>query len=196
VRTDVQKLYSMLAARYDSFRRLWVLLTSRQAERDLDSLFLSYVTPESAILDLGCGTGVNVGRLLRLRLRFRGYEGIDFTESMLAQPRKKYGYVRNVTFSRGDVTALEDAGRRYDLIVSTYVLSHLRRPVAFVNDAQRFLQPGGRLLLLFYSRPRRWLRFWMVPLGKVLLRADAVRHSEVASFANVNRPPRFTEERL
>jgi len=104
---------------------------------------------------------------------------------MLAQAQKKYGYVRNVTFSRGDVTALEDAGRRYDLIVSTYVLSHLRRPVAFVNDAQRFLQPGGRLLLLFYSRPRRWLRFWMVPLGKVLLRADAVRHSEVASFANV-----------
>lgn len=183
--TDVQKLYSRLATWYDPLRRLWVLLTSRRAERDLDSLFLSYVTPESAILDLGCGTGVNVGRLLRLGLGFREYEGIDFTESMLAVARKKYGHVGNVTFSRGDVTALEDAARRYDVIVSTYVLSHLRTPAATVNDVQRFLRPGGHLLLLFYSRPRWWLRLWMTPLGNALFRADAVRHSEVASFANV-----------
>lgn len=185
MRTDVQKLYSTLATWYDPFRRVWVLLTSQQAERDLDSLFRRYVTPEATILDLGCGTGINVSRLLRLGLRFREYRGIDFTESMLAVAQKKYGYVPNVTFSWGDVTALEDAGWRYDLIVSTYVLSHLRRRAAFVHDAQRFLQPGGHLLLLFYSRPRWWVRFWIGPLGNVLLRADPVRRSEVASFANV-----------
>ena len=34
MRTDVQKVYSMLATWYVPFRSLWVLLTSRQAERD------------------------------------------------------------------------------------------------------------------------------------------------------------------
>jgi len=185
VRTDVQKFYSWFATWYDPFRRLWVLATSRQAERDLDSLFLRYVTPETAILDLGCGTGVNMSRLLRLGLRFREYKGVDFTESMLARARKNFGHVPDATFSSGDVTALEDDGRRYDVIVSTYVLSHLRRPAAFVHDAQKFLQPGGHLLLVFYSRPSWWVSFWLVPLGNVLLRADAVRRSEIASFEHV-----------
>lgn len=185
-RSGVQRVYSLLGARwYDPFRALWVHFTSPQAEWDLDSLFRRYVTPQTKILDLGCGTGANMERLLRLRLPFAQYVGVDFSETMLAIAREKFGELPGVAFFQGDVTALEDAGHRYDVIVATYLLSHLRDPADFVNGVQRFLAPGGRLLLLFYSRPRWFLRFWLSPLSRLLLRADPLSREKVSRFSGV-----------
>jgi ubiquinone/menaquinone biosynthesis C-methylase UbiE len=183
---DVQRVYSLVGARwYDPFRALWVLCTSRRAERDLDALFRRYVTPQARILDLACGTGVNVGRLVRLGLPFASYEGVDLTDRMLAIAKKKFGHLPGVTFSQGDVTALKDTGAPYDVVVSTYLLSHLREPAAFVNSVQRFLEPHGRLLLIFYSRPRWFLDWWLTPLGRLILRADPVSVEEARSFSGV-----------
>jgi len=137
MRTSVQRIYSLLGARwYDPFRNLWVFLTTTGPERDMDRLFLRYVTPDATILDLGCGTGVNLARLRRLGIAFSSYKGVDFTEEMLAMARKKFGRLPGVTFVRGDVTALEDRAERYDVIVSTYLLSHLRKPADFVTTSK------------------------------------------------------------
>lgn len=182
----MQKLYSWAGGRWwDPFRAVWELCTSRQAEADLSSLFRRYITPESRILDLGCGTGANLGRLLRLGVPFGHYTGVDFSRKMLALARKKFGDSPGVTFSEGDATALEDSGERYDVIVTTWLLDHLSEPAAFVNDIQRFLAADGHLLLLFYSRPRWFLSFWLSPLGRTLVRADPVHEREVSGFPNV-----------
>ena len=185
-RTDVQKLYYRAGGRWwDPFRAVWELCTSRQAKADLESLLRRYVTPESRILDLGCGTGVNLDRLLRLGLPFQHYTGMDFSSSMLALARKRFGDMPSITFLEGDVTALEDVGERYDAIVATWLLDHLREPASFVNNVQRLLAPGGHLLLMFYSRPRWFLRFWLSPLGRRLVLADPVPEREVSSFSGV-----------
>lgn len=185
-RAGVQKLYSLAGGRWwDPFRALWELSTSRRAEEDLHSLFQRYVTPETRILDLGCGTGANLGRMLRLRLPFGHYTGVDFSGTMLALAQKKFGHLPGVTFCEGDVTALEDTGERYDVIVATWLLDHLRESAAFVNGIQRFLEADGHLLLLFYSRPRWFIRFWLSPLGRALVRADPVPEREVSRFSGV-----------
>ena len=185
-RTDVQKLYTRAGGRWwDPFRAVWELCTSRRAKADLESLLRRYVTPDTRILDLGCGTGVNLDRLLRLGLPFGHYTGVDFSSSMLALARKRFGDVPGVTFREGDATALEDSGERYDAIVATWLLDHLSEPVGFVNGIQRSLAPGGHLLLMFYSRPRWFLRLWLSPLGRGLVLADPVPEREVARFSNV-----------
>lgn len=185
-RTDVQKLYSWAGGRWwDPFRAVWELCTSRQAEADLHSLFRRYISPESTILDLGCGTGANLGRLRRLGVPFGHYAGVDFSPTMLALAQKKFGDSPRVTFSEGDATALEDTGARYDVIVATWLLDHLSEPAAFVNDVQRFLATDGHLLLLFYSQPRWFFDFWLSPLGRLLVRADPVPGREVSRFSGV-----------
>ena len=184
-RTDVQKLYSVAGGRWwDLFRVQWELFWARNAVRDLDSLLRRYVLPEAKIVDVGCGTGANLARLRRLGLPFEHYTGVDFSPSMLALARKRFGDPHGVTFRLDDATALEDTGERYDVIVSTYLLDHLSEPAAFVNGVQRFLVPGGRLLVLFYSRPRWFVRFWMSPLGRIV-RATPVSEREVSRFTNV-----------
>ena len=185
-RTDVQKLYSKAGGRWwDPFRAVWELCTSRRAKGDLESLLRRYVTPESRILDLGCGTGANLDRLLRLGLPFGHYTGVDFSSPMLALARKRFGDMPGVTFVEGDVTALEDSGERYDAIVATWLLDHLSELVSFVNGIQRLLAPDGHLLLVFYSRPRWFLRLWLSPLGRNLVLADPVSEGEVSRFSGV-----------
>jgi len=185
-RTDVQKLYYKAGGRWwGPFRAVWEFCTSRQAKADLESLLRRHVTPESRILDLGCGTGVNLDRLLRLGLTFRHYTGMDFSSSMLALARKRFGDMPSITFLEGDATALEDVGERYDAIVATWLLDHLREPESFVNNVQHLLAPGGHLLLMFYSRPRWFLRFWLSPLGRKLVLADPVPEREVSSLSGV-----------
>jgi ubiquinone/menaquinone biosynthesis C-methylase UbiE len=185
-RTDVQKLYSFARGRWwDPFRAVWELVTSRGAKADLHSLFRRYVTPESRVLDLGCGTGANLDRLLRLGLPFGHYTGVDFSPNMLALARKRFGDLPGVTFLEGDVTALEDTGERYDVIVGTWLLDHLSEPAAFVNGIQSFLAADGHLLLLFYSRSRWFVRSWLSPMGRTLVCADPVPEEEVSKFSGV-----------
>jgi len=185
-RTDVQKLYSGTGGRWWSpFRAVWELCTSRQAKADLESLLRRYVSPDTRILDLGCGTGVNLDRLLRLGLPFGHYTGVDFSSSMLALAQKRFGGMPSVTFLEGDATALEDVGERYDAIVATWLLDHLREPASFVNGVQSLLAPDGHLLLMFYSRPRWFLRLWLSPLGRNLVLADPVSEEEVSRFSGV-----------
>lgn len=185
-RTDVKKLYSVAGGRWwDPFRAAWELCTSRQAERDLRSMLQRYVIPESRILDVGCGTGANLGRLLRLDLPFGHYTGVDFSPSMLALARNRFGHLPRVIFSEGDATALEDTGQRYDLIIATWLLDHLRESAAFVNEIQRLLATDGHLLLLFYSRARWFVSFWLSPLGRILVHADPVPEREVSRFSGV-----------
>jgi ubiquinone/menaquinone biosynthesis C-methylase UbiE len=184
-RTDVQRLYRVAGGRWwDVFRAQWEFFWARNAVRDLDSLLRRYVAPQARILDVGCGSGANLARLRRLGLPFASYTGVDFSLSMLALARRRFGDPAGVTFRQGDATALEDTGERYDVIVSTYLLDHLSEPAAFVDGVQRFLAPGGRLLVLFYSEPRWFVRFWMSPIGRIV-RATAVGEREVSRFENV-----------
>jgi ubiquinone/menaquinone biosynthesis C-methylase UbiE len=185
-RTDVVNLYSVAGGRWwDPFRAVWELCTSREAKRDLESLFRRYVGPETTILDVGCGTGANLGRLLRMGLPFGHYMGVDFSESMLALVQKRFGHLPRVTFRDGDATALEDTGECYDLIVATWLLDHVRESAACVNDIQRFLAADGHLLLLFYSKARWFIASWLSPLGRLLVHADPVPEQEISRFSNV-----------
>lgn len=185
-RVDVQRLYTRAGGRWwGPFRGVWELLIARRAVEDFHALLRRYVTPESRILDLGCGTGANLARLLRLGLPFGHYTGVDFSATMLTLARKRFGGLPDVTFSQADATALEDTGERHDVIVSTWLLEHIREPAALVNDVQRLLEADGHLVLLFYSRARWFLRFWLSPLGRITVLADPVPEREVRRFSGV-----------
>lgn len=86
--------------------------------------------PSGAVLDYGCG-----GSPYRFlfpgstyhRADFMGFSGLDYTF--------------------GEDSRIDAPDARYDLVLSTQVLEHVRRPRGYLQEAHRLLRPNGRLLL-------------------------------------------------
>ncbi len=107
----------------------------------------SHMTPESLVLDIGCGTGSLV---LRLADAGREVHGLDFSSEMIRIAREKSaaGAVENVTFHEARAESAFEQFEPGSLdIVCAYSLLHL------VDDretllAQIFalLKPGGLLI--------------------------------------------------
>ncbi len=86
----VVDVYRITAPLYDRMRWVWAKAIMGKAEADLERDVLPrLVTPDTRILDLGCGTGVNLHRLRRLGLPFASYAGLDLTPAMLTRAQAK-----------------------------------------------------------------------------------------------------------
>jgi ubiquinone/menaquinone biosynthesis C-methylase UbiE len=150
----VVDIYRLAAPVYDRFRSVWANGIMGRAEAYLERVILPrLMTPETRILDLGSGTGVNLARLRRLDLPFASYVGLDLTPAMLAQAQAKREGHAVAAFLQGDIWRLPFADRAFDLVISTWALSHLRPPHAIFNEVDRVLEPRGTMVALFWSRP-------------------------------------------
>ena len=99
--------------------------------------------PGLVTLDLGCGTGRHA---LWLAAAGAAATGIDFSEGMLAEARRKQG-ADAVEFLSHDVhQPLPFADGTFDLVVSGLVLEHVLELAPFFGEAHRVLKRGGRLV--------------------------------------------------
>ncbi|MCH8875871.1 MAG: class I SAM-dependent methyltransferase [Chloroflexi bacterium] len=151
---NVTKVYSFWAPLYDRVRAVWARGIMGRAEAYLEREVLPLlVTPETRILDLGSGTGVNLSRLRRLKLSFASYVGLDLTPAMLAQAQTKQGGDPGTDFLQGDIWRLPFAARSFDLVISTWALSHLWPTHTIFDEIDRVLDPAGVMFALYWSRP-------------------------------------------
>ncbi len=149
----VEQIYNRFASFYDPFRVLWRRLAAEGMEDLLErELLPRYLPPEGKILDLGSGTGANLKRLDRLGLRFKRYVGVDLSRGMIAQARKKSQGRGGISFLRADITGLPLRNDTFDLVISTWVFSHLKKPQRVVEEGLRVLKDKGCFILLFWKR--------------------------------------------
>ena len=146
---SVPGVYNALAAPYSAIDTWWRDWLYADAHKALDEAMAKYLPPDGAVLDLGAGTGANLGRLLATGARFASYTGVDATETMLAQARGKYGQLPQAHFRQLDLRRDPLPDGPFDLIVSSWVLEHLVEPGAVVRKAWEKLRPGGHMVLLF-----------------------------------------------
>ncbi|MCP4424653.1 MAG: class I SAM-dependent methyltransferase, partial [Chloroflexi bacterium] len=105
--------------------------------------WLAELTPllpkEAAILELGCGCGVPVGRILAPDF---DYTGVDISSVQIKRARQ---LVKNGKFFTADMSQLQYPDERFAAIVSFYAIIHLpldEQPALLANIC-RWLQPGG-----------------------------------------------------
>lgn len=154
-----RRVYHWIAPVYDLLRSLWSRWT-RPAEEELDQLFRERIGPGTRILELAPGTGINIERLLRRAPDFRSYLGIDSSPEMLEKARTRAGGDSRIRLVIGDATDLARVDGDFELVVSTWLLSHLDSPAETVRAAVAKLAPGGTAAFVFFGPARsRFLRW-------------------------------------
>lgn len=108
------------------------------------------------VLDLAAGTGDLSARLAR-RVGAKGLViSSDINAAMLEHGRRKLadaGVVGNIVFLRANAEQLPFAADRFAAITIGFGLRNVTRPGTALAEMCRCLKPGGRALVLEFSRP-------------------------------------------
>ncbi|HET7231375.1 MAG TPA: class I SAM-dependent methyltransferase [Longimicrobium sp.] len=147
--TGVRDEYRGLAADYD---RRWATYNRRSLD-----LLRPHLDGRDAgtLLDLGCGTANLLPGLGEWGARVHRYLGADLSPEMLraAAPRARATPFPAALLA-ADAAALPLRTASVDTLVTASALHDWPNPAAALAEARRVLRPGGRLLLLDWSRGR------------------------------------------
>jgi len=175
-------MFAAIARRYDLNNRVHSLWRDQQWRRRAVSL--CRVTPEDAVLDVACGTG-DLAEAFAQAAPAR-VVGVDFTGEMLDLARRKAGRrhrpagVPEPEYLLGDAVALAFGQASFDIVSIGFGLRNIAEPRRALCEFRRVLRPGGRLVVLEFSRPRhpvlRRLSDWycrvVMPITATLIAVD------------------------
>lgn len=144
---------------------------------------LPRVRPASfpAILDVGCGTGVNLVEAVRWFGPPRLLCGIDLSVGMLEIARTKTAKLGlQVHLTAGDAERLPYPDGLFDLVLCNSVLHWFSDKAAAIREMRRVLRPGGQLVLICAAAPAYWEWFGLV---------DRLLAAAIGRPAPSSRPP-------
>lgn len=112
--------------------------------------------PGQTVLDLACGTGDLTQKLAAAVGRDGRVVAADINDSMLRAGRDRltdHGVIGNVDWVQADAEALPLADNSVDRISIAFGLRNVTDQAAALASMYRCLRPGGRLVILEFSRP-------------------------------------------
>ncbi|GGI88014.1 bifunctional demethylmenaquinone methyltransferase/2-methoxy-6-polyprenyl-1,4-benzoquinol methylase UbiE [Shewanella gelidii] len=191
----VADVFHSVAAKYDimndvmSFgvHRLWKRLTIETAG----------ARPGMKVLDLAGGTGDLTAKFSQLV----GDKGevvlADINDSMLKVGRAKLrdrGIVSNVKYVQANAEALPFPDNHFDIITIAFGLRNVTDKDAALRSMRRVLKPGGKLLVLEFSKPQHEIMrkvydtysFKIIPKMGQLITQDADSYEYLAESIRVH----------
>ena len=155
----VDEVFSSVAGRYDLMNDCMSLGVHRLWKRH--AAWLCAVTPGQRVLDLAGGTG-DMSLQLHARLGDDGEIVIaDANAEMLETGRARLldrGVVRGISFVRCDAAMLPFEDDSFDRVVIAFGLRNMSDKQRALETVYRVLKPGGRFIVLEFSRPVCWLK--------------------------------------
>ena len=155
----VRGVFDSVAGRYDlmndlmsgGLHRLWKRFTVSEAD----------VRPGHTVLDLAGGTG-DLAREFARRVGDNGRVVLaDINRAMLEHGRRRLvdaGVAGNLSIAQVDAENLPFADNSFDRVAIAFGLRNVTSKDAALADMQRVLKPGGKLLILEFSKPAAALR--------------------------------------
>lgn len=150
----VAEVFHSVASRYDLMNDLMSFGLHRLWKRF--TIAKSNVRAGQSVLDIAGGTG----DLTREFSKLVGQEGFvvlaDINEKMLQRGRERLldqGIVGNVGFVQADAECLPFPDHYFDCITIAFGLRNVTNKINAMQSMYRVLKPGGKLLVLEFSKP-------------------------------------------
>lgn len=103
--------------------------------------------PNSSLLDVGCGTGILISKLLSLNNKMRLY-GLDITPKMVEVAKDKFKDNPRVKITLGSAIKMPYRNNTFDYVACASSFHHHPDPSQSVQEMVRVLKPDGKLLIL------------------------------------------------
>jgi demethylmenaquinone methyltransferase / 2-methoxy-6-polyprenyl-1,4-benzoquinol methylase len=190
----VRRMFDAIAPTYELVNTVFSGGRDRAWRRK--SVSLAMPTAGDALLDVACGTG-DFARTFAASTPAPGrIVGCDFSSEMLRRAADQPSPA--IEWSLADATALPFADESFDIVSCAFGVRNFQDLDAGLSEMRRVLRPGGRAVILEFSRPtnpvwRRVYEFYtstVLPFGATLVSRDrtgAYRYlpSSVVSFSGV-----------
>lgn len=159
---QVRRTYTRWAPLYDA-THAWTLPGRRAARQALR------VYPGQRVLDLACGTGLNLPHLRRLVGEQGSVAGINLTPAMLEIARRRIAAAGwgNVAVAEADAARLPFPDESFERALCTFALNIIPEYVRAIEEVWRVLVPGGRFVALEARTALHPLPHWLKPLPRV-----------------------------
>lgn len=161
---QVEHMFDRIAHSYDLLNHCLSLGIDKRWRRAAINSLRPYAPKK--ILDVATGTG-DFALLAARTLEPENLLGVDISEGMLEVGRKKIlqaGLADVVTFRREDCMALSQPDGEFDALTVAYGIRNFQDLDRGLREMHRVLRPGGRLVIIELTAPRRFpMRqlFWL-----------------------------------
>ena len=151
---EVREMFDNIAPKYD--------LLNHTLSMSIDRVWRRRVVGEvrrakpGRILDVATGTG-DLAIAMARRIRDVQVLGVDLSEQMLAVARRKIearGLDGRIVLDRGDAERLAVADASVDVATVVFGVLNFGDLVAGLRELARTIKPGGKVVILEFSRPR------------------------------------------
>lgn len=154
---QVASMFDSIAFRYDFLNRfLSAGIDVSWRKKAIHAL--NEVKPQ-IILDVATGTG-DVAILTYKLIAPKHITGVDISEGMLAEGRKKIaalGLQDSIELVSGDSEQLAFNDNHFDGITVAFGVRNFEHLETGLQEMFRVLQPGGKLVILEFSKPKQFL---------------------------------------
>lgn len=145
-------MFAGIANRYDLLNHLLSGNVDRRWRRLVAEKLRPALDADSTVLDVACGTG-DLALVIAEACGAR-VVGVDFCRPMLDIAARKSAETRHtIPFVEGDALRLPFADEKFDAATIAFGLRNLSDVAGGLRELRRILKPGGRLVVLEFSRP-------------------------------------------
>ena len=174
LRRQIIDIYRKRAGNYNLTANLYYLLSYREWAFRRRAIKALNLKPGDTVIELACGTGLNFSLYQEAIGATGRIIGVDLTDAMLEQARKR---VADNAWS--NVELIHSDALQYtfphgvDAIISTYALSLIPEARQVIEKAVEALTLSGRMAVLDFQVPAAWPT-WLVSLGLLTIKPFAV----------------------
>ncbi len=143
---DINEAHNRWAATYDSARN-----PTRDVAHDVVQHYLKDITGDE-VLDLGCGSGLNLSKLASVA---ENVTGVDGSEKMLEEAKRKPLPQHVWLVHHNILEPWPFLDNHFDAIVVSLVLEHIRDLSSLFKECCRTLKPSGWMLVCEYHPKRQ-----------------------------------------